>query len=198
MIDSIRHFLAVLLLVFITPAIFSWFLIHPFIRLWRRVGPGLTYTVVILFANLSALLLYLLRHRLVGGDRGFSLPLGVFGLACLILSGVMRQSLRRQLSSRTLLGLPEVAPDRMPQPLLTSGIYSRIRHPRYVQFLLGVLGYCCIVNYRSIYLLWLIWLPGIHLIVLLEERELRERFGREYEEYARRVPRFLPRFSSRG
>jgi protein-S-isoprenylcysteine O-methyltransferase Ste14 len=29
--------------------------------------------------------------------------------------------------------------------------------------------------------------------VRLEERELRDRFGAEWEAYARRVPRFLPR-----
>jgi protein-S-isoprenylcysteine O-methyltransferase Ste14 len=29
--------------------------------------------------------------------------------------------------------------------------------------------------------------------VLLEERELRDRFGAEYEEYCRRVPRYIPK-----
>ena len=32
------------------------------------------------------------------------------------------------------------------------------------------------------------------LIVLFEERELRDRFGEAYAEYARRVPRFVPRW----
>jgi protein-S-isoprenylcysteine O-methyltransferase Ste14 len=29
-------------------------------------------------------------------------------------------------------------------------------------------------------------------VVLLEERELRDRFGAEYDEYCRRVPRYIP------
>jgi protein-S-isoprenylcysteine O-methyltransferase Ste14 len=36
--------------------------------------------------------------------------------------------------------------------------------------------------------------PGIYLIVLLEERELRDRFGRAYEEYCQGVPCFFPRW----
>ena len=35
--------------------------------------------------------------------------------------------------------------------------------------------------------------PTLYLIVLLEERELRDRFGEEYEAYCRRVPRFVPK-----
>jgi protein-S-isoprenylcysteine O-methyltransferase Ste14 len=35
----------------------------------------------------------------------------------------------------------------------------------------------------------------LYLIVTpLEERELRQQYGSEYEAYARKVPRFLPRF----
>ena len=36
-------------------------------------------------------------------------------------------------------------------------------------------------------------LPTLYLLVLLEERDLRERFGSEYEACCRRVPRFVPR-----
>ena len=36
---------------------------------------------------------------------------------------------------------------------------------------------------------------GAHLLVVhVEEPELRRRFGPSYEEYCRRVPRWLPRF----
>jgi len=35
--------------------------------------------------------------------------------------------------------------------------------------------------------------PGVLLIVRIEEHELRDRFGAEYEAYCARVPRFVPR-----
>ncbi len=37
-----------------------------------------------------------------------------------------------------------------------------------------------------------------YIVVYVEEPELRRRFGEEYEAYCRRVPRWLPRFSSRA
>jgi protein-S-isoprenylcysteine O-methyltransferase Ste14 len=33
----------------------------------------------------------------------------------------------------------------------------------------------------------------IHLVVILEERELVDRFGDAYRKYAARVPRYFPR-----
>jgi protein-S-isoprenylcysteine O-methyltransferase Ste14 len=35
--------------------------------------------------------------------------------------------------------------------------------------------------------------PALFLVVILEERELRQRFGDAHVEYCRRVPRFVPR-----
>lgn len=52
-------------------------------------------------------------------------------------------------------------------------------------------------NYPAVYLAWLLWIPGVYVTVLFEERELRQRFGAEYEEYCREVPRFIPRLGKR-
>ena len=52
-------------------------------------------------------------------------------------------------------------------------------------------------NYSGAWALYALMFPAIHLVVLLEERELGERFGAEYEDYRRRVPRYLPWGQSR-
>jgi protein-S-isoprenylcysteine O-methyltransferase Ste14 len=39
--------------------------------------------------------------------------------------------------------------------------------------------------------------PALWLVVILEERELAERYGREYEQYQREVPMLIPRIGSR-
>ena len=57
------------------------------------------------------------------------------------------------------------------------------------------MGSALIANYLALYLIVALWLPGIYVIVLLEEKELRDRFGRAYDDYCRRVPRSIPRFN---
>lgn len=91
------------------------------------------------------------------------------------------------------LGLPEIAPRRHPTALVTSGPYAVIRHPRSAQLTLALLGWALLSNHLVSYLVFLLWLPALWAIVALEERELRDRFGAEWEAYARRVPRLLPR-----
>ena len=39
----------------------------------------------------------------------------------------------------------------------------------------------------------LLMLPALWILILLEERELKQRFGTEYEEYLSAVPRLIPR-----
>ena len=50
-----------------------------------------------------------------------------------------------------------------------------------------------IANNLASYVNWIIGIPSVLLIVRIEERELGNRFGAEYEAYCARVPRFVPR-----
>lgn len=54
-------------------------------------------------------------------------------------------------------------------------------------------NYSLVANYLALYALLLLSLPTLYLVVILEERELRDRFGAEYTAYCREVPRFLPK-----
>jgi protein-S-isoprenylcysteine O-methyltransferase Ste14 len=100
---------------------------------------------------------------------------------------------RRHLTPAILSGLPQLSQKHYPGVLLREGIYSRIRHPRYVEVTLWVLGYALFANFLASYLVAALTPAVLYLIVFLEERELAQRFGKEWEEYAREVPRFVPR-----
>ena len=173
----------------------GWFVIHPLAGFWRRRGPAATYVVVVSFAVSVATLLFQFRKPLLRVEFGFNWILTAVGLVCLACAIVLEHYYRRQLTVGTLLGLPEVS-TKHESRLLTDGIYAKIRHPRYVGVSLELLAFSLFVNYLATYVVALALLPMLYLIVVLEERELLNRFGAEYERYTRRVPRFIPKLRS--
>ncbi len=195
--DSLRYLIAVILIVAIPAAIVYWLLIHPFVRFWRRIGIGPSYAVICPVIAGVMVGMFLAREWLLAADRGTSYPLVFLGLICLAFAGWLLKTLRKKLPTRVLIGVPELAPEQTTAPPITDGIYARIRHPRYVQMTLALLGYALIANYPAAYGAFILWCAGIYAVVLLEERELRARFGEAYQEYCRRVPRFVPRLGKR-
>ena len=191
--DAIRHVLALFLVIGAAPLLLLWLLVHPFVGFWRRVGPRGTYLAVGGIIAAAAILLARSSARLVALDFGTRWEVAAAGLLCLAVSARLRVSLSRRVGAAFLLGLPELAPQRHPVPLMTDGPYARVRHPRYAQFVLALLGFALIANHLAGYVVGLAWLVGVHPIVWLEEHELRRRFGAEYTDYCRRVPRFIPR-----
>ena len=196
--DTARRIVALLLLVTLPTGVLLWVVIHPLTRFWRRFGAGWTYGL--LAVPCAALMggAWWARGRLVGRDLGTSWPLVALAVACAVAAGVLARQRGRLLTFGVLAGLPELSPQRYPGRLLTEGIYSRIRHPRYVEVVVLTLAYALFANHVGTYVLWLLLWPTLLLVVRLEERELGERFGADWEEYARRVPRFFPRGLSRG
>jgi protein-S-isoprenylcysteine O-methyltransferase Ste14 len=136
---------------------------------------------------------YVGRGWLVGRDLGTSYPLIILSAAIWGVVVIIALKRKKQLSFGILSGLPELSEKQYPGKLLKDGIYAKIRHPRYVEVLLAVLAYALLANYSTPYFAFLCCVPVIYLIVLLEERELRRRFGSEYEAYSRQVPRFVPK-----
>jgi protein-S-isoprenylcysteine O-methyltransferase Ste14 len=81
--------------------------------------------------------------------------------------------------------------------LVTTGPYGLMRNPLYFGNMLVGLGACVLSE--------LLWMLPIFLalftfqyacIIAWEQDLLRQRFGQEYEEYARRVPAFFPKLSN--
>ena len=190
---SVRYFVALFLVVSLPPLFLYWLLIHPFVSFWRGRGIGITYSVILTIIAAAMVGLFSIRHYLLAIDFGTSYALVVLGILCLALSATMRFAIQKRFTIKTLLGLPEIAPDRYPRELITDGIYSRVRHPRYVQFFIALTGYALIANHLASYIVVALWLPAIHVIVLLEEKELRDHFGEVYENYCRRVPMYIPK-----
>jgi len=193
---TVRYVFAVLTVVGVPPAIVWWYLVHPFVGFWRRVGArGTIWTVGVLMVA-AMVGLWFVRAPLVGRDLGTHWALAAVGFALIVVAGYLGVKRKRYLTLRILAGVPELDEgDR--GSLLTEGPYAHVRHPRYVEVVTGMLGYALVANHAGVYLVALLCLPLLHGVVLLEERELAQRFGAEYAAYRARVPRYVPRWRPR-
>jgi protein-S-isoprenylcysteine O-methyltransferase Ste14 len=80
--------------------------------------------------------------------------------------------------------------------LATTGPYARMRHPQYAGFVLIMFGF--LLQWPTLLTLVMfpiLWVMYVRL-ALSEEREVERRFGAQWREYARRTPRFWPRFGA--
>ena len=77
--------------------------------------------------------------------------------------------------------------------LVVRGPYRLIRHPLYTGYLALLLGSGVASLNAFVLLLWPVSLLGILIQGASEEQLLAKRFGREYERYAGRVGRLVPR-----
>jgi protein-S-isoprenylcysteine O-methyltransferase Ste14 len=82
--------------------------------------------------------------------------------------------------------------------LAQTGAYARIRHPQYVAFVLIMFGF--LLQWPTV--LTLAMFPVLVVmyvrLALAEERESAGTFGNQWEGYARRTPRFVPRLGRPG
>ena len=191
--DSIRHACAVLTVIGYPPVLVFWLLVHPLIGFWRTVGPGLTYMATLAVLAGVGVALYAFRGAILATEYGASGPLIALSAVAMGLSVAIEVACRRKLDAATLVGVPELAAGGRPGRLLQDGVYARVRHPRYVSGAFGVIALALFTNYLAVYIIAAVYFPVIHLVTMLEENELADRFGEEYRRYARRVPRFIPR-----
>ncbi|MCG8607068.1 hypothetical protein MJD09_19050 [bacterium] len=192
--DSVRYYLALIILVTFPPGILFWLIVHPMIHFWRRLGTALTYVVVGIISLFIATGLFLIREPVLNREFGTNYWLWIPAILLYGFAIWVEVQCRRHLKLRILVGIPELQPDTYDSKFLTEGIYAKIRHPRYVAIMITLFAWALIVNYLAVYLLCPLFLMGIVTIVRMEEKELLERVGDDYRNYSLRVPRFIPDF----
>ena len=91
-------------------------------------------------------------------------------------------------------GWRELYRARQQDRLVTTGLYSLVRHPQYTGLFIGLFGEG-VVHWPTLFSVVL--LPVIVLAYALlarsEEKRVIEQFGDEYRAYQRKVPMFFPR-----
>jgi len=193
MIDSLLYSVALLVYLMVPPSFLYWLFVHPFIGVWRRLGEKASSVVLWLLILAMAVGLFLFREQALALHTPVAFWHVYSGGLLLLVGLVMRLRIKQDLPLRGLIGLAEMQGNADPETLATRGIYARMRHPRYVQMFLVLLGYALITNYLAIYVIWMFYIPVILVVIFLEERELLRRYGAAYREYRRRVPMLIPR-----
>jgi len=87
-----------------------------------------------------------------------------------------------------------LAPWDPPAQLVVRGVYRRVRNPMISGVVSVLLGESILLGSRPL-AIWCALFTGVNLLVipLYEEPNLEARFGAEYAEYKRHVPRWIPR-----
>jgi protein-S-isoprenylcysteine O-methyltransferase Ste14 len=85
------------------------------------------------------------------------------------------------------------APIDPPKVLVAEGFYRYVRNPMYVAVLAVILGHFVWFGYWTLLIYALVVFVAFHAFVIYyEEPTLKRKFGAAYEDYLRKVPRWIP------
>ena len=196
-IDLVRYLVGVAIVIVAPLGLLYWLTIHSAARWWRMWGPIRTYVVVLPVLVALGVLLFEVRDYLLGTDLGTNWSLIGMALVLSCPSIWLEFQCWKQLSISTLAGIPELS-QQAKSTMLRDGVYGMVRHPRYLSAGIGLIASVLLVNYLRLYLLVMWTLPTGYLMLVLEERELVDRFGNTYRQYQRDVPRLIPRLRKGG
>jgi hypothetical protein len=113
-----RYWMSVLFVITLPPALGWWFLVHPLARFWRRLGPRVTLTVVAVLYAGTAGALFPVRDALLIRDLGFQPLLAGLGVPFLVVGFLVARQRKKHLTTRILVGVPEMASDPAASELL--------------------------------------------------------------------------------
>ena len=194
MIDSFRYIIALLTILIVCWILVFWFLVHVFAPMWRGIGHRATYIITLAIATAAGFLAFQYRSALLGTDLGTNWLLITLSIILFGFMAWFERTYWHNVSWKVLVGLPEISPaNQSKRTVMRHGLYGVMRHPRYFSGALGLAAGVLLANYSGTYLLALLLVPMGYLLIRVEERELVARFGDDYRNYQREVPRFIPR-----
>jgi protein-S-isoprenylcysteine O-methyltransferase Ste14 len=78
--------------------------------------------------------------------------------------------------------------------LVTESVYSYVRHPQYDGLFLITIGFLIQWPSLTTVIMWPILIFAYYRLAMREEGDIEKQFGKEFLEYKKRVPAFIPRF----
>jgi protein-S-isoprenylcysteine O-methyltransferase Ste14 len=178
------------LVVILWPIIPLWWIpVHGANKLVKKLGFAI-YPIIFVVWFFIAYLIYSNRVFLLEFHIDFSIIIRISGILFVFAGTLLQLWTLKVLTARVITGVPELRNGAETQ-LVTTGPFSRVRHPTYLSHTLFFTG---------IFLSTGIVATGFVILVIIpmEENELLRRFGDEYRYYMVCIPRFIPRIRGRA
>ena len=161
------------------------------VRLRRRAALGSAAFMVAGPGVVTGLVPWLLTrwkvHRPVPGG----VPARVLGVGMIAVGGAV---LTHSFARFVIEGMGTPLPAAPTRHLVVGGMYRHMRNPMYVALEAVILGEALLLGQRRLLgYAAIAAIPPALFVRLYEEPKLAGRFGEEYEQYRRNVPRWLPR-----
>jgi protein-S-isoprenylcysteine O-methyltransferase Ste14 len=185
---TLPAWLAAIVLFLQLPIPLYWFVVHPQVKFWRQ-HPRAVYVVGLAASWLPVTIALVAFRRRLFRSEWPSAAMFVLGLALIVFEAWIFWRVHHDLGTSRLVGKTEISGVG---EIERGGIYGRIRHPRYAASFLAILGACFLAGTCATWMSAAAWLVLMLVVISLEEREMRARFGAAYTEYCDKVPRFLP------
>jgi protein-S-isoprenylcysteine O-methyltransferase Ste14 len=190
------HQIAAAALAFEMPVPLYWLVLHGRVEFWRKhKRAGYLCAVAIAWGGVDALLFHfraqLFRDPSISTGAAGAPPFWAIaaGLLLIAADAFLLTSVEIELGGHRLVGHAELTGRG---EMTERGLYTWVRHPRYLGMILAVLGACLLAGTGRLWVVVALWLAIALVTIQLEERELRVRFGPAYIAYAQRVPALLP------
>jgi protein-S-isoprenylcysteine O-methyltransferase Ste14 len=172
-----------------------WFMVHPRADKWRKQERSPFRVLVPAW-----LMMWVGIGAITGHWRNvqfYSTPWSWLPAALLFASGIFLYSRSgAQFSWAQLGGLPEVRSDRRDDRLITTGIRARVRHPVYLAHLCEMLAWSVGTGLLVCWGLTAFAMLTGAVMIRMEDKELKRRFGEEYLDYQAKVPAVVPRITT--
>jgi protein-S-isoprenylcysteine O-methyltransferase Ste14 len=162
---------------------------------WRKIGLW-TYLVVLLEWLPVAYIIRSLQDVLLQHEFYVPTPIIVIGVFLVVGGIVLHGWTAKLLGIKATVGYTELKPDDdvNNDNLVMSGPFSVVRHPSYGAHSLIFVGTFLMTGVIAVGITALIdFLIAYFVTMDLEEREPMERFGNQYNDYKRKVPKFFPK-----
>jgi protein-S-isoprenylcysteine O-methyltransferase Ste14 len=167
-----------------------WLLVHPFANRWRRVRYNLELLAILW------ILLWCLAWAASYPWRLTALYQGAEGWAVApylwIFSLIMYYRASRGFTLARIIGWYELRPKAVPGSLVTDGVHAIVRHPLYLGHLCTITAFALCAGTVACAGLYVFAVVMGAIMIVFEERELRSRFGTEWDAYCERTPALIP------